>query len=460
MPDFSVITSDPTIRALVQQNMLERAFHDALFPRLLFRGEAEPVYWPANVGDNQTFTGTGLIPVDLQPQAPGTDPTPVTYTAEQWTCQMQQYNGTIDTTMPNSMVAIANLFLRNCQQLGLMAAQTMNRLTRDKMYNAATAGSTQANGATSSSTSLPVFRLNGFTTARRPDLTNGSPVQFATVSGNNPLAITVNGVANTVVGFVADNPGDEIGPGTLTLGSAISATDKWAVLADNRTFITRVGGGTDIDAISSTDVLTLAAIRNAVARFQQENVPEDADGRFHCHLDPTSQTEVFADVEWRQLLTSLPDYYMYRQFTIGELLGCVFARNSECPIPETVRGSGTDGNTYSLKDPFGALITNTSSDEIHRPLFIGQGAIMEYYADQSVLLTEAGVTGRIGEPKITNNSIEVFTDRIQLILRAPLNRTQDLVSATWRWMGDFPLRTDVTTGDAAKYKRLQVIEHA
>ena len=46
MPDFSVIAQAPEIRALVQDGVLERAFHDSLFPSLLFRGEATPVLWP------------------------------------------------------------------------------------------------------------------------------------------------------------------------------------------------------------------------------------------------------------------------------------------------------------------------------------------------------------------------------------------------------------------------------
>jgi hypothetical protein len=74
------------------------------------------------------------------------------------------------------------------------------------------------------------------------------------------------------------------------------------------------------------------------------------DGRFHCHLDPTSQAQVFADDEWQRLLTSLPDYYMYKQFTIGELLNCVFFRNNENPQVDTVLGGATA--TYDDNDPF------------------------------------------------------------------------------------------------------------
>lgn len=467
MPDFSTIIQAPEIRALVQENILERAFHDALFPRLLFRGEAMPQIWPANVGDRMVFTGVGLIKPKMRPLVPGSDPLPSTYQNEQWEAQLQQYADSIDTHMPTSIVAIANLFLRNAQQLGLSAAQSLNRLPRNRMFNAGLSGHTVADGAQTGVTTLRVKRLNGFTRARRPDLPAGSPVRFDVVSTNNPLVVAIYDqtgpaeVARTVVGFSPDTPGDEVGPGTLTLvGGAVTVLDRAYVISVDRSFLVRVGGGLKVDDVGSTDLLKLADIRTAVAHFWQQNVPEQPDGRFHCHLDPVSQAQIFGDSEWQRLLTALPDYYMYKQFAIGELLNCVFFRNSESPLPETVEGGMTA--TFSQDDNFaGELYNNgaTTGVKIHRPLFVGQGLLYEYYQDLGQLITEAGITGRVGEPRITNNGIEVYSDRIQLIIRSPLNRLQDLVSTSWKFIGDWPVRTDATTGDAARFKRVCVIEH-
>jgi hypothetical protein len=155
-------------------------------------------------------------------------------------------------------------------------------------------------------------------------------------------------------------------------------------------------------------------------------------------------------------MTSLPDYYMYRQFALGELLGTVFFRNSENPLIETV--APYDG-TYDSEDPFAGELKNASGVEIHRPLFTAQGGVFEYYQDLNNLITEAGMTGKVGDARITNNGIEVFTERIQMILRAPLNRLQDTVAASWKFIGDWPVRTDATTGDKARYKRFITIEH-
>jgi hypothetical protein len=467
MPDFSTILQAPDIRALVQENILERAFHDALFPRLLFRGDASPQLWPANIGDTMVFTGVGLIKPKLKPLTPGADPLVSDYQKEQWTAQLQQYADSIDTHMPTSIVAIANLFLRNTHQMGMSAGQTLNRLVRNAMYKAALSGQTVADGAQGPTNTIRVARLNGFTRARRPDLISGSAVKFDLVSANNPLPIVVNApgaTARNVVAFAADFPGDECGPGTITLdGAAISVVDRALVKANDATVITRVGGGTRIDDITAANTLQLRDIRSAVSRMWQENVPEHSDARFHCHLDPTSQSEVFNDPEWQRLLTSLPDYFMYQQFAIGQMLGAAFFRNSECPLPETVSGAPTSyvapSASFSENDPFCGELINPTGVVIHRALFSGQGGILEYYQDLNQLVTEAGIVGKVGAASINNNGIEVFTDRIQLIIRAPLNRLQDSVATSWKFIGDWPLRTDAVSGDTARYKRFVAIEH-
>src|SRR5574337_872447 len=460
MADFSTILQTPDVRALVQENILERAFHDALFPRLLYRGEAVPQLWPANVGDTMVFTGVGLIKPKMGALAPGTDPNPSTYQSEQWQAVLQQYADSIDTHMPTSIVAIANLFLRNAHQLGLSAGMALNRLVRDRLFNAAMSGVTVTTAATTAATSIPVARLNGLTKARRQDLPARSAVRYDTVSTTNTLSVKIGTQTVNITGFTPTVAGDEIGPGTLTVDAAVTQASRAAVVSSDASFLQRVGGGATIDALTAANIVTLSDIRAVIARFWQQNVPEQPDGRFHCHLSPNAQAEVFADNEFQRLLTALPDYYMYRQFALGELLGTVFFRNSESPIPQTVAGGLTA--SYDPTDPIALeLFTGGASTglPVQHTLFVGQGAIYEYYQDLAQLITEAGVTGRVGEPRITNNSIEVFTERIQLIIRAPLNRLQDLVSTSWKFIGDWPARTDGTSGDAARYKRVVAIEH-
>jgi hypothetical protein len=472
MADFSVIAQSGQVRALVQEGLLERAFHDSLFPKMLFRGDAEVKAWTANIGDSMFFTGAGLLEVDMKPQQANVDPQPQTYANEQWSAQLNSYSSSIDTNIPTSVNAIADLFVRNAQQLGLQAAQTVNRLARNTMYNAALDGQTVCAGGASSGVSiLPVKRLNGFTTARNPDLPAGSPVRFAPVTSGNPLAILVNIggslVANTVIGYTSVTAGDQVGPGSLVLGTPLSGAvaDRNAVLAVDRSVVIRAAsnGGLGINStVDSVDAnFSMTQIRSAIARFRQQNVPEYADGSFHSHLDPISEAEIYESTEFQRLNTSLPDYYMYRQFAIGQMLGTTFFRNTQCPVKETVLGAGDSNATevFTERDPFAGEIWNASNTEIHRVLFSGQGGLYEYYQDVSQYLTDAGITGKMATPQITNNGIEVNSDKIALIMRAPLNRLQDLVSTSWRYVGDFVVRTDATTGDRARYKRMLTVEH-
>jgi hypothetical protein len=468
MPDFSVILQSPEVRSVVQENILERAFHDALFPRLLFRGEATPQPWPAGVGDTQLFSAPGMIPVNAAPLRPGVDPDPVTYPLEQWSAQLQQYAGTIDTHMPTSMVAIANLFLRNAHQLGLQGARTLNTITRNKMYGAALSGNSNVNGAFAGVAVIRLLKLNGFTRARNPNLAGGAPVRFDPVSSTNPLAVTIfdNGafVAFNIIGFTPDVAGDEAGPGTVTLSANVTnVATRAAILANDRSSIVRVGGGTSVDALTGANIPTLSDVRSAVSQFWQQSVPEHADGRFHCHLDPVSQAKIFNDNEFQRLLTALPDYYMYKQFALGELLNTVFFRNAECPLTDTVvgnQGVTAFGNlTYDPRDPFPGELLNATNIKIHRMLFTSQGGMFEYYSDMSQLITDAGLNGKIGDPRVVNNGIEIMSERIQLIIRGPMNRLQDQVATSWKFIGDWPVRTDAATGGPARFKRFLAIEH-
>ena len=150
-PDGSLSVSfAPSVVSAIQDRTLQRVFRDALFPRMLFRMEAIPELWPANLGANQTFTRSGLIRPTTRPLAANTDPSPLSYNFEQWEATAQQWGSTIDTHMPTSYVSLASLYLRNMHQLGMHAGQSLNRIVRDKVYNAYTAGNTVTTNAATS----------------------------------------------------------------------------------------------------------------------------------------------------------------------------------------------------------------------------------------------------------------------------------------------------------------------
>jgi len=470
--DFSVIQLDPTIRALVQDNALIREFKDALYPRNLFRGEAAPVLQPGQAGDQFIFTGNGLMAPSTNPLPPGTEPEPVSFDKEQWNMQLQQYaNRCPDTSMPTSIVAIANLFTNNVHQLGLNAAQSLNRVVRNRLYNAGMSGWTVANGATASGTSLPVMRLNGFTTARRPDLTAGSPVQYSAVSSSNPLPISYIGTDGNVhtvnvVNFTSTFEGDVVGPGTLTtdVSLPVGILNRGVIWSNDATYMVRSGGGNGIDSLTSTtsNGFTFDLFRAAIGRLEDSNVPKMPDGFYHSHFNSYSKNQLFSSDESQKLLTSLPDYYWFKEFALGDILGTLVFQDTETPRSSTVAGGIQ--NVYNgdarKGERFGGEMWNASKLEVQRPIFIGAEAVYEYYADLRGLITEAGLNGEVGDfSQLTNNGVEVNADRVQVYLRAPVNVMGDLVTGIWKTIMDWPCRTDGATGDTARFKRCVVVEH-
>lgn len=463
MPDFSTLIQTPEVRAIVQEGFLERAFHDVLFPNLIYRGDVVASPWPAGAGDTYIASAAGTIEPNGTPLRPGTDPTPRSYAIEQWEAQLHQYADTIDTNMPTSVQAIVDLLMQNAAKLGMQAAQTLNRLVRNRMYNVAESGWTVADGAASggSSASLRVKRLNGFTRARNPSLSGGSRVRFDTVSASNPLTISIAGTAASVVGYTPDSAGDEIGPGILTLSTAATWSDRAYIKAVDCTDSFFVGGGNKVDDLGPTDLPTFQDIRNAVTRLRRNNVPMHPDMNYHAHISPESETAIFADTEVQRMLTGRPDSYMYSDFVIGRVLNTVFVVNNEAPAMRTVYPY--DGTTFSSNDAFAPELTNDGTStgmEVQRMLFTGFGGIYEYYQDPASYITEAGMTGKMGDVAVTNNGIEIVAERVKMIMRAPLDRLQQMVATSWIFVGDWPCRTDAASpGTAARYKRMVVARH-
>ena len=451
-----VVAFNPTLVNAIQDRTLVRVFREALFPRLLYRGEASPEMWAMALGQSQTFTRTGLIPPSTRPIAANQDPKPSGYNAEQWEATALQYGSTIDTHMPTSYVTLASLYLRNMHQLGLNAGQSLNRVVRDKVYNAYTSGNTVVRSVAGAGATFDVVSVNGFTRV----LLNGRPTP---VSAVNPLPITIitGGVPTTfnVTAVALDVAGDEIHGGTITVTPAhggLAARD--AVLASHRARVINSGGANTIDGIGSGDQFTVADIRASVAQLRRSNVAVHDDGKYHCHLDPDSESQIFGDNEFQRLNQSLPDHVHYREFALGELAGVIFYRNTEAPLSETVDQNPETGFTFApeLENVPGA----GSPVSIHRVLFTGQGYIEEKYLDESRYISDAGIQGKIGEFAVVNNGIQVMTERIRLILRAPQDRFQQQTSTTWSWSGDWTLPTDSTNpASRADFVRGTIVQH-
>lgn len=448
---------------LVQLGLLERAFHDGLFPALLYRGEAQYEEWVANSGTEIFMTRPGLLAPVTSPLAPGVDPLPQTVAYEQWVARLARYAGTIDTHIPTSVVSNADQFLRNIQQLGLQAGMSLNRIPRNALHQAYLSGQTAIIATTlTTDTSLRVASCNGFVDV----VLTGSTVRPAPVSPGTPLPVVLmNGAVPinlTVVGVVLDNPNDANGPGTLilgqTVGSAVAA--RSSLLSAFRPKVLRAGGGSSVDAIGPSDIFTLQDAINATNWLRRNNVLPHEDGYYHGHINTDANGQTFQDPAFQRLNTALPDHTYYQQAFIGTIAGIAFFSNNEAPdyLNSGARQS-TGVNAFYSQD-IGAETTNESGVNVGRVLITGRGSIYEKGLDESQYVTEAGVTGRTGEFQVVNAGVEVSTERIRLILRAPLNRLQDVVAATWSTTTSFPIPSDVSSGGPQRYKRAVVVEHA
>jgi hypothetical protein len=171
-----------------------------------------------------------------------------------------------------------------------------------------------------------------------------------------------------------------------------------------------------------------------VAKLRLNNVP-DLGGVYHCHLDPASARQLFADPDFKQLFTMGYDTETFRRGQlVSPFLGLRFVPTTEA---------------YVQPHPTLAGLL------VRRPIVCGQGALIEGdYAG----MTEEDVAPR--------DAIISVIDGVAMVTREPIDRLQQIIAQSWYWIGGFCAPTDVTTNPTtiptatnAAYKRAVMIEH-
>lgn len=463
MPDPEVFLGvPPSITNLVQKGLLQRAFHDALFPALLFRNEAEESEWEANTGTEIFVTRRGIIAPKTTLLQPGADPNPSVEVFEQWPARLGRYGDAIDTHMPTAAVASANKFLSAIKSLGLSAGQSLNRIARNSLFQSYLSGHTVTiDAAAAGDATLHVSSLNGFTDVVLPATT----VRPVAVSAATPLSVTIAGIgARGVIGATPDDINDPLGPGVLLLDAILGGAGvlaRTSVLSVNRPTIIRAGGGLSIDAISAGDVVVLQDIISAVGRLRKNNVPPHEDGYYHAHFPVEGNTQIFADLPFQRLNTALPQGSYYQEAFVGRIAACDSGLNNESPDVDNSGATTSTGTNALYSKDIASETRNESGINIGRIIVTGRGALHEMWLDESKhYMSEAGLTGKQGQFQITNGGVAIETKHVRLVLRAPVNRLQDLMSAAWSVSTCFPVPSDIATGNAARFKRAVVIEYA
>lgn len=462
---FILAGVDPKVGALHQEGLLERGFHDALAPNLRFRslaGERETA--EANTGTSIFMTRRGLLPVITDPvNAQDGEAVPQTLGYEQWVATLGRYWGAIDTSISQSAHSIADQLMSNIHALGVQAGMSINRIARNAIYSAYVSGHTAlTSAALSADTSVRVASLNGF----RFVLVKGTNVAPQAVSSALPLLITINStISAAVIQAIPDDAADPDGPGTLVLSAAIGAgvAARAPVLSGVRPQIVRSGGGLSVDAIGSSDIFTLSDAEEMVTRLRDNYIEPHEDGYYHCEIPNRGVAQVFQDDSWKQLNTALPDSERYAKLYLGQIVGIRFYANTECP---DFRNSGPTKSTSSgsalYSKEIHAETVNHAGVQIGRAIVTGKGAMYERWFDQKKnYVSEVGITGQQGDFNVVNNNITIETDGIRLVIRSPIDRAMDVVSALWDITTCFPIPSDIGGGSGPElYKRAVVGEFA
>lgn len=454
----------PVLLDLNQKGLLERAFADGLFPNLAYRSEALPEEWPANTGTEIVMSRPGPIKPKVVALTPGADPVPAQLQFEQWVATLNQYADSIDVSMVNSATGNADLFLRSIHQLGMQAGQSVNRIARNEIFKSYLSGRTALKVATASGdTSLSVGSLNGFTDVLLPSL-SARPQLVAPIT---PLPITIGtggaAITRNVIGAIPDDPSDPIGPGTLLLSSTVGAVFalRSPVISSAAPRQVMSSSGTTIESIGSTDTLTLQMIINAVAVLRRANVQPHDDGFYHAHISPSSEAQIFSDPVFQRLNQSLPEGVTYSTGFLGHISGVMFFMNAESPETINSGNQTTTSGSAIYANEIAAETVNGAGVAIGRVLITGKGSFYEKYLDESAYVSEAGVTGKIGEFAVVNDGLQIMTDRIRLIMRAPIDRMQQKVSLSWSISTSFPVPSDITAPSGPeRFKRAVVLNHA
>lgn len=464
MANFDTLPAD--LQAMVQTGMLEREFEEGLDSVLAYRRLSLMETVPSRIGETLTRTRTSRKAPVTTPLNPSSNTgldnglTPSDATLEQYSFSMFQYGDTTDVDLLGDLASIADNLIRVARNNGVQAAQSMERISRQKIFSAYLGGNTRVRtdlGA-STTTTCHVDDIRGFTFV----LVNG--VQTP-ISSANPITVQETSISGgvtqslTVSAATADATNHSTVPdgisGTLTFTTATAPVNGDALVALNAPQIIRPNGHLTTAQMTGSDVLTLGYLLDAQTVLRNNAVPTMADGTYHVILDNQSERQLWADQDFKVLFAGRYQSSEYRTGQVYSLLGLTFVPTTESYVqPANQQYNGATYGQTSTATGASAVTTN-----IRRVLVAGAECMIEGdFEGLETWLARQGVNS-ISDVQLVNNVAQIF--------RPPLDRLQQFASLSWTWIGDFAIPTDLTattaiipTASNALYKRAVVIETA
>jgi len=433
------ISNFPTsLQPLIQQGFLERRFSEGLTSKLGYGLVAEREEFATKIGETLTKTKFGHKAPVTTPLNPSLNTnldnglTPASNSVEQYTMTLNEYGDTIDLNIINQKVGIEKQFLMNARVNGVQAGQTVDRLSRNYLFDAYLGGNTRVKTTLGSpATSIAVDDIRGFLYKK----VNGQDVP---VSGSNTLAVVVGSNSYTLTGATADVSNTSTAPsgisGTLTFSGNVSTSDGTAgnaVVAGIAPTILRPSARATTAALTSGDLLTMSLLLDGVTRLRNNGV-EGRGGMYDCIMDDTSMRQLYADPEFQLLFRGTGmSAEEYRRAQIVEILDLRLVRTNEAPQQ-----------------------TLTNGVKVHRPIICGEGCLIKGIFEG---LTDAMQKNGASE-------IDVVEDIVQ-VTRGPLDRLDQIIAQSWYTIMGFGVPTDVTadtsiipTANNSYFKRAVVLE--
>ena len=444
-----------SLQNAVQQGFLEREFHTGLQSALGYRAIADREPVKINVGETVTKTRLGLkAPVTTPLSASGNTNldngmTASAQTIEQYTLGIDQYGDTIDLNTVTSQVGIANQFLKNAMTNGVQARQSLDRLARNALFAAYLGGHTRVRTTLGApAATINVDDVRGFETVLG---TGASAGKYVAVSGTFTAPVLIGSTLYTLIGTARDGSNVSTAPGgfsgTLTFSGNVTVADGTAlnrVDHANAPVAVRPNGKwtggasyaatTSTNALASTDNLTLGVIEDAIANLRNNTGIQNE--MFNLYLDNVSMRQLFADQDFKLMYQGQYGSETVQAGKVFQLMGANF-------IPTTEALTQAHPSTAGLT--------------VRRPILVAQGALVEGDFD--------GMTEKAHDIAGMNSEIHVVDDVVQVV-RAPIDRLQQIIAQSWFWIGGFVAPTDATansniipTAGAQYLKRAVVIEH-
>lgn len=459
-----------------QVGFLERKFRESLRAQFGYRDAATKERFEARIGETKTFSRPAALTAKTTPMNPANNTgldnglTPSARSFEQWSATLNKYADGLDLNIEEATTLIADLFVNNEEELAKGAGLTMDDLAAQRMHRAYESGDTFALAAGTTSTSFHADNGYGFDTQfPLSTLTPSYGLPVAVSTSNKIPVLLLDGSTGAVKGHAnvqacafdgsnissAQSGGVAIGASAvLTLDSALTwaigdrlvamdpsaSTSVFNPQAMDGSFVLRPNGKQTRYALTTSDTLTYDMIATAVGKLKARGIPPMRNGLYVATVDGLAIQQLYADDRFNTATMGTWDRSpVFQNGIIAKGLGVEFVPANTTP----------------------AFVAPSGGFMIRHAIVYGRDALGEYdFQGQHFGVDRVQESG--GQTAVIK-----WIDGVEFIIQSPLDRMQEVIKSTYKWLGDFECGTDkgsnptiFGTTDWSRFKRAVEIEIA